>query len=533
MYTILVDDKPIYAPNIANEGFAVLNPKIIMELNKSGSLEFTIPPNNKNKDIIQKLKSIVQAYDGNEEIFRGRVLHDDSDFYKRKAVYCEGELAFLLDSVQRKYDYQGTLDGLFTQYINNHNAQVDDDKKFVVGDITVTDKNNYVHYSSTQYPNTWEEINAKLIDTHGGYIRTRLENGVRYIDYIQDYTHVSDQVIEFGHNILELSEYISADDVFTILIPLGENRTSDSGEDLGRLTIESVNGGKDYIQDDDAIALFGRITKINTWDDVTDANNLLNKGKAFLSNGIQMSVTLTLKAVDLHLLNVNVERIHLGDYVRVISLPHKINKLFQCSKIELDLQNPQNSTFTFGMNFSSMTDKQVKTNKGAVDLETAVIVAQNTANQAMSVAEDADSGVQIIINRLPEDYVSEETFTAFQTEVRTKLSSVYHVKGSVANFDSLPTTGRTIGDVWNVLDTGANYVFTEDGWDKLSETIDLSDYALKEDIPTKTSDLTNDSDFVVTNDLPTKVSDLVNDSGFIDSESFQALVDRVTALENK
>ena len=48
--------------------------------------------------------------------------------------------------------------------------------------------------------------------------------------------------------------------------------------------------------------------------------------------------------------------------------------------------------------------------------------------------------------------------------------------GSVATYDDLPSSGQTVGDVYNVLDTGANYVWTSSGWDKLSETVDLSGY---------------------------------------------------------
>lgn len=352
MYTVLCDGKVLYAPNLVNSGHVLLNPKITMEMNKSGSMNFVIPPNNGLYDDVHKLKSIIRVFDEGDEIFRGRVLHDEKDFYKRKSVYCEGDLAFLLDSIQRIYDYQGTLDGLFTQYIENHNQQVEEEKRFVVGDITVTDRNNYVHYSSTQYPNTLEEINNKLIGTHGGYIRTRFENGVRYIDYIQDYTHVSQQIIEFGVNMLDISEYISAEDVFTVLIPLGAKQ---EGSDV-RLTIESVNDGKDYIQNDSAVALFGKIWKVQVWDDVTLPSNLLTKGQSFLDDGIQMSVALKMKAIDLHLANVNTERIQLGDYIRVISVPHGLNRLFQCTKITLDLVNPSRSEFEFGVAFTSLTD---------------------------------------------------------------------------------------------------------------------------------------------------------------------------------
>lgn len=358
MYTILADGKTVYAPNLARDGYGVISPKLTLELNKAGSLTFVLPPNNVMYDGIKKLKSIVTVFDDEEEIFRGRVLHDEKDFYNKKSLYCEGELSFFVDSIQKRYDYQGTLDNLFGFYINNHNKQVEEEKQFTVGQITVTDNNDYVHYSSSQYPNTWDELVSKLVNTHGGYIRTRLSNGVRYVDYIEDYNSYSSQVIEFGVNMLDISEYISADEVFTVLIPLGAEIKSDL-EEPTRLTVQAVNNGKDYIEDADAIALFGRIWRVQKWDNVTIASNLLTKGKEFLKRGIEMAVTITIKAIDLHLLNVDTERIKLGDYVRVVSLPHKLDKYFQCTKIVIDLVNPDKTEFTLGSATSSMTEKQV------------------------------------------------------------------------------------------------------------------------------------------------------------------------------
>lgn len=412
MYTITLDGKPLYAPNLANEGYGVIEPRLTMELNKAGSLEFTIPPDNLQYDDVKKLKSIVQVFDENEEIFRGRVLHDEKDFYNRRAVYCEGDLSFLLDSIQRVYDYSGTLDGLFRQYITNHNSQVESTKDFTVGQVTVTDKNDYIHYSSSEYPNTLDEINAKLIETHGGYIRTRLENGVRYIDYINDYTNINSQVIEFGVNMLDITEYISADDVFTVLIPLGAEQS-----DGKKLTIKSVNDNKDYLVDDTAVSLFGYIWKINEWEDVTVASNLKTKGQEFLNNGISMAVTLTLKAVDLHLMNVFTERIKLGDYIRVLSPPHGLDKYFQCSSIELDLTDPSNSEYSFGVNLKAMTDSQVDTSKGASNIEEKV---HNTQNAVVNVENKLDESIADVLGSV----VSNESFETYKQTVNTRFTTL-------------------------------------------------------------------------------------------------------------
>ena len=73
-----------------------------------------------------------------------------------------------------------------------------------------------------------------------------------------------------------------------------------------------------------------------------------------------MSVNLTLKAVDLHLVDINTESIFVGDYVRVISPPHGIDTLFQCIKIEFDIMEPDKSVYTFGALFKTLTDKLYK-----------------------------------------------------------------------------------------------------------------------------------------------------------------------------
>ena len=65
-------------------------------------------------------------------------------------------------------------------------------------------------------------------------------------------------------------------------------------------------------------------------------------------------------------------------------------------------------------------------------------------------------------------------------EIGKAVAGAYKPKGSVATYDDLPTTGNTVGDVYNVLDTGANYVWVEENgvgyWDKLGETINWEEY---------------------------------------------------------
>lgn len=65
---------------------------------------------------------------------------------------------------------------------------------------------------------------------------------------------------------------------------------------------------------------------------------------------------------------------------------------------------------------------------------------------------------------------------------KASTESAFHYKGTKPSADELPQDGNEIGDVWNVDDTGANYAWTGSEWDKLSETIDLSNYYTKEEV---------------------------------------------------
>ena len=502
MYTIYVDDKLLYAPNLQKEGYALLNPKVTKELNKAGSLTFQLPPSNVMYDGINKLKSIITVKQDGEEIFRGRAITDEKDFYNRKNVTCEGELAFLLDSQIRPYNSKLKPSEFFRFYINTHGAHVEEWKSFLIGEIDIEDNDTIISRENTDYSCTFDEINEKLLNTHGGYLRTRLSEGKRYIDYVKEYGKVSSQVIEFGVNLLDISEHISAEDVFTVLIPLGAKKEDAKENEPTRLDITSVNDGKDYIEDESAIALFGKIEKVEYWDDVTLANNLIKKGKAFLKQNIEMAVTLKVKAVDLHLINVDTEKIGLGDYVRVISLPHKLDEYFLCSRIVLDLVNPDKSEYTFGVTLKTLTEKQVGSTK---TIQTAVVYAQSAAEivrQNSTQVQDAVEQMESIITNIPTDYVSSDEFNSFKDSLNQRLNGVFKFKGTQPTYDGLPTTNNTVGDVYNILETDANYVWTEYGWDKLSETFDTSAFITKSELQT------NYVDINTFNDLVTRLSEI-------------------------
>lgn len=57
--------------------------------------------------------------------------------------------------------------------------------------------------------------------------------------------------------------------------------------------------------------------------------------------------------------------------------------------------------------------------------------------------------------------------------LKTDIVSMYKYKGSVASYDKLPTSGQTVGDVWDV-GNGMNYAWNGTKWDGLGQVFTIS-----------------------------------------------------------
>lgn len=330
------------------------------QVNTTNTLTFTLPTTNPNKDVPQKLIPNIELWEDNVLVFEGRVLYTDDDIVGNRTFTCEGSLAYLLDSIVRPNTTQDTT---IQQYLQNlitqHNSQVEESKQFQLGTVTVTNSTDNVYRIDNDYSNTLKVIQEKLVNRLGGYLRVRLLNGVRYLDYLEEYDTLSNQTIEFKKNILDLSNHISAENVITALIPLG---AKDEETDLP-LTIESVNDGKDYIYDQTAVNLFGWIYGTQEWDDVTVASNLKTKGQEALEANISSSVSISITAFDMSLVDADIDKIYLGDSVKVISQPHELDKYFIVKKREKKYMNPANSSITLDTVIARNTDQVSTTDK--------------------------------------------------------------------------------------------------------------------------------------------------------------------------
>lgn len=386
MYRVYCDGLPIYNDKL--EGLKIFSPSLDLELNKTGSFSFTLYPDHPYYGSIQKLKSIITVYQEDYLLFRGRVLDDEIGFYNERKVTCEGELAFLLDSIKRPYDFTGSVAEYLALLLDSHNAQVDETKRFTLGNVTVTDPNDYIVRANIDHVDTWKEMNDKLLALLGGFLSIRHADGVAYLDYLADFALLSPQKIEFGKNLLDQKRIIKGADVATVVIPLGAKLKDAEGKDTDkRLTIESVNGGADFIEDASAISQYGTIVKTVIFDDVTIAENLKAKGQAYLSSLVKLPESIELTAADLATVSTAFSSFHLGTYVDVVSKPHGLNQKFLVRKLSINLLDPAANKLTLGGVFEGLAASL----KGLTDTQGKII---NEISESVRKASEAVYNVE-------------------------------------------------------------------------------------------------------------------------------------------
>lgn len=429
MIEIYADGKLIYDSRLRTPGkdYSLLGLTTTKGLNKGGTAQIAVPPKNPIYSGLVGHRTVVDIFRDGLRKFRGRALYPSDDWLNRRTWMCEGELCFFQDGTSRPYLYQDTPQAIFTAIVEDYNSQVEPFKRFKVGTITVTDSNDYVRLESENAEQTLDTLN-KLFDRCGGYITftTDASTNERVVNWLAEVGVRSTQPVEFGKNLLDFARTGSDTDLVTAVIPYGA-RDEETGQ---RVDITSVNNGLDYIQDDEAVAIRGTISRPVYWDDVTEPGNLLSKAQAYLHAHRTVVTSLTLTAVDLSRMDKSIDSFQLGDYIPVISEPHAVNDYFQLTEYTEDLLKPENSQITLGADVKSLTyqtnsegkatDKLIQSavnnlkDSVSAEVETVrqTVLAQNT--EVLNTAE------QIILSAL-ERYVETSDFEEFRRTVSSEL----------------------------------------------------------------------------------------------------------------
>ena len=354
MYTYEYYGEPLYIPG--DQDLYLISPVINMGKNLSWTTSAKIRNNHPLFDSIKPLKYGLTIKKEGKIISKLRVTKFKQVFNNIYSIYAEDKLASLNSSHCRPYSFQGTPEELFTWFIDNHNAQLDDEQKFKKGIVNVTDPNDYISRSWNEGDNTWSLINSRLIDSLGGFLVVRYEEDGDYIDWLSEYLETSKQSISFGENLIDINKIIDASETYTACVPYGARR-----EDGTRLTIESVNEGKDYLINSKLSEEYGIIyapTKLVTWDDVTRPENLLAKSEAWLnSEGVMLKESVELSSLDLATVSIDINSFEMYQKVSVTSEPHGIEAVYAIEKMKVAADLSEVLKITIGTSRKTLSSK--------------------------------------------------------------------------------------------------------------------------------------------------------------------------------
>lgn len=331
IYSVYVDGISIYDEDPEN---ALIEPNSETELNAAGSFEFTLPYSHRYYDLPKPLISDVEIRENNQIIWFGRITEIEIDWYNQKKVYCEGALGYFNDSIQRPKEYDDgdqSIKTFFRDLIDRHNEQVPANRKFVVGEINIDEK---FIYRKLDYENTLDCLEDMCVNAEGGYLITRKENDINYIDWLKEVPYVGNQPLQYGLNLTELDQTLDYSELFTSIIPLGEE-----DEVTGvRATCADENNGLDYI-DSDLVKLYGRITKVVEFDGLTQPIDLKEAGDKYILDHQFEPLTIETSAAELAYLNPDYSVFKVGMMVQVTSTPHFIDTQFPILKMGLSLDS--------------------------------------------------------------------------------------------------------------------------------------------------------------------------------------------------
>jgi len=415
MYTVRCDNELLLSRFV--QGRNLIDSMLHLKANVAGSLEFSIQNTHPAFNSIQPLSSRVKVHKNGVLYWLGRPRTIEEEGKNVYGVVCEGCLSFLNDSQIPPYDFAGSPEEFFQFVVNTHNSLVSDSQKFVVGQCTVTDPNDYIRRSSSGYDSAFDVLKNKLLNSFGGYLYvTYNANEEPVLNYYDDVPNTSTQLIKIGENLISYEKRFIYDDMYTACIPLGY-KDEDTGK---RLDIASVNDGNVYLVNETLAAQYGvrfAPTSATTWEDVILPANLKVKGQDWLDNvGIKYKESVTLNAVDISAIKQGVSSF---DFLWKVGFKLRSDEPVYYVLTQLDIDLNQSANVEVGLGeVKDVYTGLIKEQVGSVASQVSVIESDYTTyQQSQQVAETVI-----------------ETTTQIQTQANAIISQVleaYYTKQQV------------------------------------------------------------------------------------------------------
>ena len=381
MYLITLYDPDGFA-TIVHEpgagGVKVEGARISREVNRFDSLTFTLYPENPGWEWCDPFATTVKVRDvkRGRDVFEGRIIQRnpgmESDGTPYREITCESVMGYLCDSLQmyaeeRHYADSGSTSGLqlyLSKLLERHNEAVEEHKRIQLGDVTLqTFETSGGVTKAIDRASTWDNISDKIIGTFGGEMRVRRSStGILLLDYAERLGVTRATRIELARNMGDASSEVDPSNVITRLYPFGAKLTTTDadGNDVEteeRLTVETVNDGKPYVDDLDGIEQLGIIEGYQEWDDVTQPANLLQKAQGWLAQNNLVPVSHSFTAYDLSLLGIDPDPFEIHDWYPCHNPLIGLDETLEIVSQTLDINEPEKSSITMGETTARLSDE--------------------------------------------------------------------------------------------------------------------------------------------------------------------------------
>ena len=348
--------------------------KLTCETNSCGFCDFTIYPTHPLYSIIREHGHVV-VKEEDSIIFSGFIYEIERSFYLDGHIKCKGDMAYLGMSVIKPCKQTFTSVGGYLKWLlNKHNSQVSLDKCIILGDVDEIDA--LIKVEHTQPITTIESLSGDFLEVYTyGYVEVVFNGRYNVLNYKRDYKK-TEKLIKFGENLTDYRITNSYEGLATAIVATGcQINESNSGDpiylSLGRVPDGPTKYGSDICISGNAlyskwaVEKYGWIQKVYSNEEVDDIDVLVDEALHVLNDSYLPIQELEVKAIDMHMLNPELSPIRVGEYVHIVSEPHNLDGYFACDAIDLDLNNPTNSVYTFGKATQTFTSTYKKETQDA------------------------------------------------------------------------------------------------------------------------------------------------------------------------
>ena len=408
MYIVTIHNGDI-STEIHNEHHKLFSGNVVQGINTIDSFTFSVFPGNPAFGTLRDFTTLVSVYNTARQRyeFQGRVLYSapqmsDKGLLTQETI-CESYLGFLCDS-QQEYVAEGSwqIEALLRHILDCHNSQLEGYKHFRLGEIEGVETFDAV-YVGIQRENTWKTIKEKVLDNLELELRVRQSDGVLYLDFVKKLGETKSTEIALSKNMKSIIKEKNPSTFITRLIPLGAK--IEDTED--RVDITSVNAGKNYIDDAEAIAEYGLHVGYVEFDDITLPENLLFRGSVWLRVNNKVNIKYSITALDLSLLGLDADDFDVGNTYPIKNALLGIDDRARINKKTIDVCDETKTSIEIGESFKKLSELQREqyATLGKVNADVAVFrqdfsvyKATTAAQLALKVNNDDNDKIVSMLN---------------------------------------------------------------------------------------------------------------------------------------